>query len=598
MLCVCAEPCGACVRGPALGCSPCRVSPRDSRVAWTAVLGGAGRRPAHFLRAGGAPRPVFGAARIAVGSAGRRFCASDRPLTGVDCSQCVTDHGSALGCGCATDCGRPGSAVKAGFVAGRGGIRPRLGAGGAPPARLARCVGEVERERQGALEWVRPEIGACALQSAAAPAASGLGRSGWGAKRGLGARCGWARLPPSSRAAGGRVWTCAGPFLRSASAAAVRWLRPCGPGAPPRGARTPCGVGLAHRLGRRLAAGLELAEGRGRECTLLETDGQTPESECRRLPAVRARGLAGVGGLPVRPEDSAVALKGRPLVPYERIHRGHAPRRSRRACAPSGPRCSVEPAGARRTSSALVTGADCSQCVTDHGSALGCGCATDCGRPGSAVKAGFVAGRGGIRPRLGAGGAPPARLARCVGEVERERQGALEWVRPEIGACALQSAAAPAASGLALRAGSVGLGCEAGSGRALRLGEAPAVVSGGWGTSLDVCRALPAERLSCGGSLAAAVRPRCPSPGCQDPVRCRAGASPRPASSSRLRTGVLRRAQGGQKPPVEQKGKSSLDLDFQQRGEGGSALFWRLTVKPLKASAAGCLQCGPEASPA
>ncbi|CAN0109336.1 unnamed protein product [Lampetra planeri] len=264
MLCVCAEPCGACVRGPALGCSPCRVSPRDSRVAWTAVLGGAGRRPAHFLRAGGAPRPVFGAARIAVGSAGRRFCASDRPLTGADCSQCVTDHGSALGCGCATDCGRPGSAVKAGFVAGRGGIRPRLGAGGAPPARLARCVGEVERERQGALEWVRPEIGACALQSAAAPAASGL----------------------------------------------------------------------------------------------------------------------------------------------------------------------------------------------------------------------------------------------------------------------------------ALRAGSVGLGREAGSGRALRLGEAPAVVSGGWGTSLDVCRALPAERLSCGGSLAAAVRPRCPSPGCQDPVRCRAGASPRPASSSRLRTGA------------------------------------------------------------
>ncbi|CAN0018317.1 unnamed protein product [Lampetra fluviatilis] len=164
------------------------------------------------------------------------------------------------------------------------------------------------------------------------------------------------------------------------------------------------------------------AEGRGRECTLLETDGQTPESECRRLPAVRARGLAGVGGLPgerqrtdarrrvaphlprftvcsrimkpvgvsvlplarardavrlrralwrlcaragprvlsvsLRPEDSAVALKGRPLVPYERIHRGHAPRRSRRACAPSGPRCSVEPAGARRTSSALVVRRD------------------------------------------------------------------------------------------------------------------------------------------------------------------------------------------------------------------------------------------------
>ncbi|CAN0111159.1 unnamed protein product [Lampetra planeri] len=490
------------------------VRPEDSAVA----LKGRPLVPYERIHRGHAPRRSRRACapsgpRCSVEPAGARRTSSAL-VTGADCSQCVTDHGSALGCGCATDCGRPGSAVKAGFVAGRGGIRPRLGAGGAPPARLARCVGEVERERQGALEWVRPEIGACALQSAVAPAASG-----WGAKRGLGARCGWARLPPSSRAAGGRVWTCAGPFLRSASAAAVRWLRPCGPGAPPRGARTPCGVGLAHRLGRRLAAGLELAEGRGRECTLLETDGQTPESECRRLPAVRARGLAGVGGLPVRPEDSAVALKGRPLVPYERIHRGHAPRRSRRACAPSGPRCSVEPAGARRTSSALVTGADCSQCVTDHGSALGCGCATDCGRPGSAVKAGFVAGRGGIRPHLGAGGAPPARLARCVGEVERERQGALEWVRPEIGACALQSAAAPAASGLALRAGSVGLGREAGSGRALRLGEAPAVVSGGWGTSLDVCRALPAERLSCGGSLAAAVRPRCPSPGCQDPVR-------------------------------------------------------------------------------
>ena len=31
----------------------------------------------------------------------------------------------------------------------------------------------------------------------------------------------------------------------------------------------------------------------------------------------------------------------------------------------------------------------------------------------------------------------------------------------------------------------------------------------------------------------------------------------------KLKAGVLRRAQGGQKPPVEQKGKSSLDLDFQ-----------------------------------
>jgi hypothetical protein len=32
---------------------------------------------------------------------------------------------------------------------------------------------------------------------------------------------------------------------------------------------------------------------------------------------------------------------------------------------------------------------------------------------------------------------------------------------------------------------------------------------------------------------------------------------------SNCNAGVLRRAQGGQKPPEEQKGKSSLDLDFQ-----------------------------------
>ncbi|CAN0017454.1 unnamed protein product [Lampetra fluviatilis] len=586
---------------------------------WTAVLGGAGRRPAHFLRAGGAPRPVFGAARIAVGSAGRRFCASDRPLTGADCSQCVTDHGSALGCGCATDCGRPGSAVKAGFVAGRGGIRPRLGAGGAPPARLARCVGEVERERQGALEWVRPEIGACALQSAAAPAASGepssalenlgeralnlaLGRThirsrspragsvGLGREAGSGRALrlgeapavvsgGWGTSLDVCRALPAERLSCGGSL-----AAAVRPRCPspgcqdpvrCRAGASPRPAsssRLRTGERQRTDARRRVAPHLP----RFTVCSrIMKPVGVSVLPLARARDAVRlrralwrlcARAGPRVLSVSLRPEDSAVALKGRPLVPYERIHRGHAPRRSRRACAPSGPRCSVEPAGARRTSSALVTGADCSQCVTDHGSALGCGCATDCGRPGSAVKAGFVAGRGGIRPRLGAGGAPPARLARCVGEVERERQGALEWVRPEIGACALQSAAAPAASGepssalenpgeralnLALgrthirsrspRAGSVGLGREAGSGRALRLGEAPAVVSGGWGTSLDVCRALPAERLSCGGSLAAAVRPRCPSPGCQDPVRCRAGASPRPASSSRLRTGERQR---------------------------------------------------------
>ncbi|CAN0017112.1 unnamed protein product [Lampetra fluviatilis] len=213
------------------------LRPEDSAVA----LKGRPLVPYERIHRGHAPRRSRRACapsgpRCSVEPAGARRTSSAL-VTGADCSQCVTDHGSALGCGCATDCGRPGSAVKAGFVAGRGGIRPRLGAGGAPPARLARCVGEVERER--------------------------LGRSGWGAKRGLGARCGWARLPPSSRAAGGRVWTCAGPFLRSASAAAVRWLRPCGPGAPPRGARTPCGVGLAHRLGRRLAAGLELVRTRG-----------------------------------------------------------------------------------------------------------------------------------------------------------------------------------------------------------------------------------------------------------------------------------------------------------------------------------------------
>jgi hypothetical protein len=32
---------------------------------------------------------------------------------------------------------------------------------------------------------------------------------------------------------------------------------------------------------------------------------------------------------------------------------------------------------------------------------------------------------------------------------------------------------------------------------------------------------------------------------------------------SNVNAGVLRLAQGGQKPPVEQKGKSYLDLDFQ-----------------------------------
>lgn len=52
--------------------------------------------------------------------------------------------------------------------------------------------------------------------------------------------------------------------------------------------------------------------------------------------------------------------------------------------------------------------------------------------------------------------------------------------------------------------------------------------------------------------------------GC-DPLRgqCQVGSLTGAVHLSNRNAGVLRRAQGGQKPPVEQKGKSSLDLDFQ-----------------------------------
>uniref|UniRef100_A0A9L0SGN1 Uncharacterized protein n=1 Tax=Equus caballus TaxID=9796 RepID=A0A9L0SGN1_HORSE len=50
-----------------------------------------------------------------------------------------------------------------------------------------------------------------------------------------------------------------------------------------------------------------------------------------------------------------------------------------------------------------------------------------------------------------------------------------------------------------------------------------------------------------------------------DPLRgqCQMGSLTGAVHLSNGNAGVLRRAQGGQKPPVEQKGKSSLDLDFQ-----------------------------------
>ena len=51
----------------------------------------------------------------------------------------------------------------------------------------------------------------------------------------------------------------------------------------------------------------------------------------------------------------------------------------------------------------------------------------------------------------------------------------------------------------------------------------------------------------------------------RDPAggQCQVGSLTGAVHLSNGTAGVLRRAQGGQKPPVEQKGKSSLDLDFQ-----------------------------------
>ena len=51
----------------------------------------------------------------------------------------------------------------------------------------------------------------------------------------------------------------------------------------------------------------------------------------------------------------------------------------------------------------------------------------------------------------------------------------------------------------------------------------------------------------------------------RDPLRgqCQVGSLTGAVHLSNGNAGVLRRAQGGQKPPAEQKGKSSLDLDFQ-----------------------------------
>lgn len=56
-----------------------------------------------------------------------------------------------------------------------------------------------------------------------------------------------------------------------------------------------------------------------------------------------------------------------------------------------------------------------------------------------------------------------------------------------------------------------------------------------------------------------------PDRGTRDPLRgqCQAGSLTGAVHLSKGNAGVLRRAQRGQKPRVEQKGKSWLDLDFQ-----------------------------------
>lgn len=70
-----------------------------------------------------------------------------------------------------------------------------------------------------------------------------------------------------------------------------------------------------------------------------------------------------------------------------------------------------------------------------------------------------------------------------------------------------------------------------------------------------------------GGEPRAGSRFWCQAPGHagRDPLRgqWQVGSLTGAVHLSNGNAGVLRRAQGGQKPPVEQKGKSSLDLDFQ-----------------------------------
>lgn len=70
-----------------------------------------------------------------------------------------------------------------------------------------------------------------------------------------------------------------------------------------------------------------------------------------------------------------------------------------------------------------------------------------------------------------------------------------------------------------------------------------------------------------GGEPRVGSRFWCQAPGSagRDPLRgqWQVGSLTGAVHLSNGNAGVLRRAQGGQKPPVEQKGKSSLDLDFQ-----------------------------------
>lgn len=65
--------------------------------------------------------------------------------------------------------------------------------------------------------------------------------------------------------------------------------------------------------------------------------------------------------------------------------------------------------------------------------------------------------------------------------------------------------------------------------------------------------------------LASSARPPSTRGAGRDPLRgqWQVGSLTGAVHLSNSNAGVLRRAQGGQKPPAEQKGKSSLDLDFQ-----------------------------------